>query len=175
MIPKRSRLDLAAGSHVFRRPETLVRQHAQRLDLLAQQMAALLTAAATAARRRLDAATPRMARATQAGVHDAKVAIGSLDAALTHAAKTRSSEAGHRLATAGARLDSVNPMAVLARGYGLVRLASGAIVTRAAQVASGDVLSTRMQDGEIASVVAGGARRRRAAKAAEDATQLTLL
>jgi exodeoxyribonuclease VII large subunit len=171
----RARLDLAAGSHVFRQPESLVRQHAQRLDLLSQRMAALLTAAAAASRRRLDAATPRMARATQAGVHDAKVAVGSLDAALMHAAKTGASEAGHRLATLNARLESVNPMAVLSRGYGLVRLASGAIVTRAAEVAPGDVLATRMQDGEIASVVAGGAHRKRPTKAADRYDQPSLL
>lgn len=171
----RARLDLAAGSHVFRQPESLVRQHAQRLDLLSQRMAALLTAAATAARRRLDSATPRMARATQTGVNDAKLAVGRLDAAMTHAARTASSESGHRLATLNARLESVNPMAVLSRGYGLVRLASGAVVTRAAQVAPGDVLATRMQDGEIASVVAGGARRKRSVKSEPRYDQPSLL
>lgn len=171
----RARLDLAAGSHVFRQPESLIRQHAQRLDLISQRMASLLTAAAVTARRRLDSATPRMARATQAGVNDAKLAVGRLEAALAQAVKARETEAGHRLATLNARLESVNPMAVLSRGYGLVRLASGAIVTRAAQVRPGDVLSTRMQDGEIASVVAGKARRRRSAKSEPRYDQPSLL
>jgi exodeoxyribonuclease VII large subunit len=74
-----------------------------------------------------------------------------------------------------ARLESVNPMAVLSRGYGLVRLASGAVVTRAAQVAPGDVLATRMQDGEIASVVACGARRKRSVKSEPRYDQPSLL
>ncbi len=171
----RARLDLAAGSHVFRQPEALVRQHAQRIDLLSQRITGLLTSSAVAARRRLDSATPRMARATQEGVHAARMSLGTLEANLQHATKSALAEAGHRLATTGARLESVNPMAVLARGYGLVRLASGAVVTRAAQVAPGDVLATRMQDGEIASVVAGSPPRRHPPRPPADAAQMTLL
>jgi len=72
-------------------------------------------------------------------------------------------------------IPSTTSMAVLSRGYGLVRLASGAVVTRAAQVAPGDVLATRMQDGEIASVVAGGARRKRSVKSETCYNQPSLL
>ncbi|MGI5869602.1 MAG: exodeoxyribonuclease VII large subunit [Kiritimatiellia bacterium] len=163
----RARFDLAAGSHVFRQPEALVRQHAQRLDLMSQQMTALLTAAATAARRRLDAAAPRMASATVAGVHDAKATLANFGTALAHAAQTQTANARHRLATLSARLESINPMAVLSRGYALVRLASGEVVTHARQVAPGDVLTTRMQDAEFTSVVAGEKPRRRAPRTAD--------
>jgi exodeoxyribonuclease VII large subunit len=56
-----------------------------------------------------------------------------------------------RLARLAGRLDSLSPLAVLSRGYALVRReADGAIVRRATDVASGDRLKIRLAEGEIA-------------------------
>jgi exodeoxyribonuclease VII large subunit len=52
-----------------------------------------------------------------------------------------------------ARLHSLSPLAVLNRGYALVLSQSGSLIRSAAQVASGDRLTTRLADGTFASRV----------------------
>lgn len=55
-----------------------------------------------------------------------------------------------RIAEAAARLDALSPLAVLGRGYGLVRRAAdGRIVRRPADVARGDALDVRLAEGSI--------------------------
>lgn len=76
------------------------------------------------------------------------------------AAATRALESGvrshlerlrSRLATGTARLDTLSPLGVLARGYAIVRLgAEGPIVRRPEQVAAGDELRIRLAGGELA-------------------------
>ena len=65
-----------------------------------------------------------------------------------------------RLAAAAGRLDSLSPLAVLGRGYALVRHAgSGAIVRRAGDVAPGDRLAIRTAEADIEAEVRGAAAR----------------
>jgi exodeoxyribonuclease VII large subunit len=53
-----------------------------------------------------------------------------------------------------ARLQALNPLAVLERGYAIVRQAdSGALVSRAAQLTPGDRIAVRVADGEFRGVV----------------------
>jgi exodeoxyribonuclease VII large subunit len=60
------------------------------------------------------------------------------------------------LAAQAARLDSLSPLAVLGRGYALVRRAAdGAIVCRAGDVAEGDALSVRLAEIELDATVEG--------------------
>lgn len=54
------------------------------------------------------------------------------------------------LATFAARVDALSPLAVLARGYAIVRLGEqGPILHSPAQVAPGDPLSIRLAEGEL--------------------------
>ena len=53
------------------------------------------------------------------------------------------------------KLDSLSPLAVLSRGYGAVFTPSGDVITNAADVSPGDIIHTRMNDGEIVSDVVG--------------------
>lgn len=55
-----------------------------------------------------------------------------------------------------ARLEALNPRAVLARGYALVRRADGHLVTRADQVRPGERLILQWADGEIPARAEGG-------------------
>ncbi len=57
----------------------------------------------------------------------------------------------HRLVTAGARLEAMSPLAVLSRGYAAVAR-EGRVVTRAADVAEGDLLQIRFADGAVDAV-----------------------
>ena len=52
-----------------------------------------------------------------------------------------------------ARLNAVSPLAVLGRGYSLTRGQDGKALTSTDQVRWGEELVTRLQDGEVVSVV----------------------
>jgi exodeoxyribonuclease VII large subunit len=55
-----------------------------------------------------------------------------------------------RLAALNARLEGLNPLAVLRRGFALLSDAtSGAIVSHAASAKSGQLLQARLQDGSL--------------------------
>jgi len=59
----------------------------------------------------------------------------------------------HQLAIAAEKLDTVSPLATLKRGYSITQTEQGQIVTQAKEVKSGDVLVTRLSDGELRSTV----------------------
>ncbi len=84
-----------------------------------------------ATRERLTIARHRLDRAWERVAHDAR--------ARTHAAEVR--------------LNALSPLAVLDRGYALVRGADGAVIRSAAQLASGDSVTTRLRDGTFSSRV----------------------
>ena len=50
------------------------------------------------------------------------------------------------------RLELLNPYAVLGRGYSITTDADGHVVRRAADIASGDRVTTRLAEGEFTSV-----------------------
>jgi exodeoxyribonuclease VII large subunit len=70
--------------------------------------------------------------------------------ALRRAAEKSADHSRARLAGLAGRLDSLSPLAVLSRGYGLVRRADdGAIVRSATDAAVGDALSVRVAEAEF--------------------------
>jgi exodeoxyribonuclease VII large subunit len=74
---------------------------------------------------------------------------------LERAAAARLAAGRSALGAVAGRLDALSPLAVLARGYGLVRRArDGVIVRRADQVAPGDPLAIRVAEAEVAATVA---------------------
>jgi len=79
--------------------------------------------------------------------------------ALAAAARARMGSARQRLGEAGARLGSLSPLAVLARGYGIVRRATdGGIVREAGDVQPGDELAIRVDRAEIRAEVRSARR-----------------
>jgi exodeoxyribonuclease VII large subunit len=65
-------------------------------------------------------------------------------------------EARARLDGTAARLESVSPLAVLARGYVLVRDPAGVPITHAADVKAGTRMRLRFADGEVRATADGG-------------------
>jgi len=65
-------------------------------------------------------------------------------------------EARARLDGTAARLESVSPLAVLARGYALVTTPAGAPITHAAGVKPGARMRLRFADGEVRATADGG-------------------
>ncbi|MDA0122757.1 MULTISPECIES: exodeoxyribonuclease VII large subunit [Vibrio] len=59
----------------------------------------------------------------------------------------------HQLAIAAEKLDTVSPLATLKRGYSITQTEQGQVVTQAKDVKTGDVLVTRLFDGELRSTV----------------------
>ena len=59
----------------------------------------------------------------------------------------------HQLAIAAEKLDTVSPLATLKRGYPITQTEQGQVVTQAKDVKTGDVLVTRLSDGELRSTV----------------------
>ena len=83
---------------------------------------------------------------------------------LLHATERFLHERRARLGALDARLNTLSPMAVLDRGYALVLDANGALVRSAAQVNTGDQLTTRLADGALTSRVESKARDKSSSK-----------
>ena len=152
----RSRIEISSGSHVFRKPETLVRQHSQRIDNLWQRMESALKGGASGRRARLDAATPRMAAAIGRSLNALRLRLSELGGDVTHGAETALAESAHKLENLSARLETLNPTAVLSRGYAIVKGEDGVIIKSAAQARAGDKVVTQLRDGEFSSLVLDG-------------------
>jgi exodeoxyribonuclease VII large subunit len=74
--------------------------------------------------------------------------------ALERAARGRHDRAGARLAALAGRLESLSPLAVLSRGYALVRRSrDGEIVRRADQLTAGERISIRVAEAELDAAV----------------------
>ncbi|MGR5237573.1 exodeoxyribonuclease VII large subunit [Vibrio alfacsensis] len=59
----------------------------------------------------------------------------------------------HKLAIAAEKLDTVSPLATLKRGYSITQTEQGKVITQASDAKTGDVLVTRLTDGELRSTV----------------------
>jgi exodeoxyribonuclease VII large subunit len=92
--------------------------------------------------------------APSARVASGRVRLRAAARALVRAARQRRDRGQASLAELGGRLDSLSPLAVLARGYGLVRRAEdGGIVRSAADVKRGDRLAIRVAQAELEAVL----------------------
>jgi exodeoxyribonuclease VII large subunit len=73
---------------------------------------------------------------------------------LSHAAQEQFARASHRLALAQRALNSVSPLATLARGYAIVTR-EGELLTDAAAVAPGEEIEARLARGALSARVTG--------------------
>ncbi len=136
-----------------RRPERLLDARAQRIDELNLRLTRALlerqrraTAALSNLQVRLDARAPGRLLA------DAQQSHGHVRQRLEAAIHARLSAYQARLEPASRALQAVGPMAVLARGYAVLRSESG-VVTRVGDVSPGTVLTATLADGDIATHV----------------------
>jgi exodeoxyribonuclease VII large subunit len=72
---------------------------------------------------------------------------------LARAARLRLAQATQKLAELSARLETLSPLQVLARGYSLTHTADGSLVRDLAGLRPGDLLITRVAGGRIRSLV----------------------
>ena len=167
----RARVERARDHRVFAQPRSLVQQHRQRLDLADAALRTALVGAETEARRALDAAAPRMRYALAGAVATGRQRLAALPPRLVASCAARREHLAQRLETLSRQLAALNPLAVLQRGYGIVRGPDGAALRSPEGLAPGDVVTAILAAGEFsASVLRKNALPRRASPVPEAST-----
>jgi exodeoxyribonuclease VII large subunit len=98
------------------------------------------------------AARPALRRPLQR-LRDLEQRLDDASDRLNRAALHRLAKVNEQLGAVAARLESLSPLNVLSRGYSLTRTAEGHLLRDAAVVQPGDVLRTRVANGEVTSRV----------------------
>ena len=154
LLQARQRLSRIAVSRAETRITTLFHRIAQRLDDAAQRLAGGMTFRIRDTQRHvaeLGAAVLRHDPRQRLAHAQQHFAAGRIR--LLHAAERLLHERRAQFQALDARLHSLSPIAVLDRGYALVLDANGVLIRSAAQVHSGDQLTTRLADGSLTSRV----------------------
>lgn len=127
---------------------------------LAVAVAALRRRLALAARQHLDGRRLRLAEARRrlgdprSRIGQGRLALADATGRLATVGREAVAVPRLRLAALAGRLDALSPLAILGRGYAVVRRADdGRVVTDADQVAPGDALDIRVARGDVAARV----------------------
>ena len=142
--------DLAA--RLSRAPRQYAEGQVQQLDYLSLRLGKALEGVAARAERRLHDASARLAPALKETVARMEMRVQRAALRLEQPIPSSLHRAEGALREQSARLDLLNPYAVLTRGYSITTDADGHVVRSAAAVKSGDRLTTRLAEGEVASV-----------------------
>lgn len=165
----RAIVELLKHSEIFRAPGDRLRESAQQLDSIAEEMTQSVRGRLHALRLELAeaAGSLRMHRPDQALALFRQRLEGlreQISERFRHDLEQRRNSLD-RLADA---LKLLSPEATLARGYSLTTTSEGALLRSAGEVQTGQEILTRMSDGTFASkVLASGGGKRRRTKAAE--------
>jgi exodeoxyribonuclease VII large subunit len=127
----------------------------QRLAQLQRRLASTLRQRATSSRSRLEQiARSRVLRTPKALLYDLSHRLDDLESQSSRAIRRRVARVSDRLQAIAGRLESLSPLAVLARGYSVTtRAADGTIVRTSRDVEPGDQIRTRLADGSFTSRV----------------------
>ena len=142
--------DLAA--RLSRAPRQHAEGQVQQLDYLSLRLGKALEGVAARAERRLRDASARLAPALKETVARMEMRVQRAALRLEQPIPTALHRAEGALREQAARLDLLNPYAVLTRGYSITTDADGHVVRSANAVRPGDRLTTRLAEGEVASV-----------------------
>jgi exodeoxyribonuclease VII large subunit len=131
-----------------------VRRAAQRLDDLIFRQESALTAQLRQRRMRVDSLTAaQLHHDPRQSMARARAHLTDLGTRLQRTLDHTVSGARIRLGAHDARLRALSPLAVLDRGYALVLTADGGLIRSSSQLNTGDLLTTRLADGQFTSRV----------------------
>ncbi|HIF4731934.1 exodeoxyribonuclease VII large subunit [Citrobacter amalonaticus] len=89
----------------------------------------------------------------QPRIHRAQTRIQQLEYRLAENVRSRLSAARERFGNAVTHLEAVSPLSTLARGYSVSTANDGKVLKKVKQVKTGDVMTTRLEDGWVESQV----------------------
>jgi exodeoxyribonuclease VII large subunit len=146
-----TRLHAARQRLALAHPGVRLAQQQQRVDDLERRLAGALRSELHGARGRVADIFARLVRhSPDRLVRDLRVRHELLAERLRHALQECVARAQHRLRLAQRTLDTVSPLATLARGFAIVtRPADGTLVGDAAQVNVGDDIEARLDRGRL--------------------------
>ena len=126
----------------------------RKINNVTARMELLLSKAIEIRRTNLKQASQRrVLQSPGAVIDDKRMALLSLDNRMTAAEKLIVGASRNRFVALTAKLEALNPMSVVTRGYSAVFLDDGALLKSVSQVNTGDKFSLRVSDGEISGVV----------------------
>lgn len=143
------RLGRALAARVLRDPSWILGQRVERLESAAARTRSSLALHLSGAGERLSGSCDRLER------NSPRARVGQLERRLERGAlrlvsliPPRLDRADSLVARLAAKLETISPLAVLGRGYSVVRDAQGRAVKRSASLAAGDRLTVRFAKGE---------------------------
>jgi len=141
-------------------PGALLLQRSQLLDDLQRRLQTTVTGRINELRWELNESAGALRNAApQLRIQRTGERLRNSRKSLVTAMKTAIDQQGHELGLQAAKLQTVSPLATLARGYAIVSDAgSGRVITQIEEVSEGQKLTTRLQNGEINSTVTGKKR-----------------
>ena len=89
----------------------------------------------------------------QQRIRDLEQRLDETSERLNRAAMARIAKGSEKVQSLSARLESLSPLNVLGRGYSLTHSAKGKLLRDAAEVKPGDVIVSRLAQGEVTSRV----------------------
>ncbi|WP_370693418.1 exodeoxyribonuclease VII large subunit [Vibrio penaeicida] len=135
-------------------PSYQLQQQSQRLDDLEQRLRVAMNQRLSGNSRTMVNLDHRLAlHNPQRKLNQLQSELSSSKAKLLDAMDRQLLLSRHQLALAAEKLDTVSPLATLKRGYSITQLENGDVVTDANEIKTGDVLITRLADGNIRSTV----------------------
>ena len=153
----RSRLSAARSNRVFAEPRHLLENFMQRIDGLARAMDTAAGNALRGARERVTAADSAISVRKARFLPEMCSRLTNAESRMAHAAAACLERRRASLGAASRSLSALSPLAVLERGYSITLLENGKALREPAQAAPGTRLTTRLANGEVRSVVEGGA------------------
>jgi exodeoxyribonuclease VII large subunit len=145
----RRRFQAAAGSYVFREPRNLVNQYRQRIDGLEMRIRHDAGRNLQRNQQRLDAIRIRMERRLREGLRDGRRTLEQSGSRMEHRLRMDMQGRRQRLERLQVQLRSLNPLAVLQRGYSVTRDGEGRILRSVKDVKPGATVRTQLADGEF--------------------------
>lgn len=149
----RARLNIIKGHYVFREPANLIVQYKRKLDTVLMQMRHGLTSGLREGYQQIDTISIRMERELNTGIQNGIRHIDNLESRMVKQIENRHHHNQQRLLQFKGQLNALNPLAVLQRGYSVVRDADGRIIKSIDDIKVGELLVTQVSDGKIESMV----------------------
>lgn len=151
-----ARLTALARHRALARPGHQIAMRRQRLDELAATLDHQADFYLNNIRTSLDLMQARLATvAPHRDLRDAHERLNLYQQSLMQGAQRHLTFHQQRLSAAAAHLDALSPLAVLGRGYTVIRSPEGRLVRHSDQVSNGDIIEARLSDGWMQAQVLG--------------------